>query len=236
VTDEEVEELVADCPTLYHMAELGAWSSIQDRGLLSTSALLDMYNVNGAERSEIESQHRPACVEITGEGFPRAIVRDQIPMSDAALFRCLPDHLTPSDWYRLLNSKVFFWLTRDRLHRLTNAKAYKEKSHDVIEVDTKSIIGAYRDSIWFCPINSGCTKPMARGRDETTFARIEDYPYTHWRKKRKRGERVVELAIDYSVPDLAVHVSRVVIVKGATEQQVLFSRLDQLPTRLPLSR
>jgi hypothetical protein len=180
--------------------------------------------VNGAERLAIESQHRPACVEITGQGFPRAVVRDQIPMSDAALLRCLPPHLTPSEWYRLLNSKVFFWLTRDRLHRLTNAKSYKEKSHDVIEVDTRSIIAAYRDSIWFCPINSGCTKPVARERDEATFARIEDYPYAHWRKKRKRGERVVELAIDYSVPDLAKHVSRAATVKGTTELKVLFPR------------
>jgi hypothetical protein len=41
VTEEELEELIADCPTLYHMAQRGSWESVKVRGLLSTSALLD---------------------------------------------------------------------------------------------------------------------------------------------------------------------------------------------------
>ena len=44
-------------------------------------------------------------------------------------------------------------------------------------------------------------------RDENTFTRIEDYPYENWRQKRKRGERIVELTVDYSVPDLIKHVT-----------------------------
>lgn len=224
MTEKELEELKTDCPTLFHMAERGAWDCIRDRGLLSTSALLDLYEVNGAARNAIESERRPTCVELTANGLPRAVVRDQIPMDDAGLRRCLPVHLMPSDWYRLLNSKVFFWLTRDRLLRLTSAKAYKEKAHDVIEVDAGALIGSYRDNIWFCPINSGCTKPMPRARDESTFLRIDDYPYDHWRSKRKRGERIVELAIDYSVPDLARYVKRVVIMRGTAVQKVLFVR------------
>ena len=108
MTEEELEELINDCPTLYHMAERGAWESIKNRGLLSTSALLDLYEVNGAQRLSIESNRRPECVELTSETLPAAVVRDQIPMDDAGLRRCLPEHLTPSDWYRLLNAKVFF--------------------------------------------------------------------------------------------------------------------------------
>src|SRR5690606_26370378 len=104
-----------------------------------------------------------------------------IPMSDAGLKRALPDRLSPADWYELLNAKAFFWLSEERLHKLTNAKAYRDREHDVLEVDTRSLIDAHRDSIWFCPINSGCTKPMPHPRDETIFARIAEYPYAHWR-------------------------------------------------------
>lgn len=215
MTDDELEELITDCPTLYHMAERGSWASIKERGLLSTSALLDLYAVQEPRRGFIEKQHRPDSVELQVNGLPTAVVRDQIPMSDSGLERCLPSHLTPSDWYKLLNAKVFFWLTEARLHRLTAAKAYRDREHDVLELDTRSLVKAHRSAIWLCPINSGCTKPMPHPRDETTFARITNYPYDHWRGKRPKGERVVELSVDYSVPDVRKHVRRVVSKRGS---------------------
>lgn len=221
MTEAELEELIVNCPTLYHMAERGSWDSIKLYGLLSTTALLDHYAVQPPERTKIESQHRPESVEVTGDGLPRAVVRDQIPMSDAGLRRALPDRLSPEDWYQLLNAKAFFWLSEDRLHKLTNAKAYRDQEHDVIEVDTRSLIEAHRDAIWLCPINSGCTKPMPHPRDETIFARISDYPYTHWRKRRARRERVVELAVDHSVSDIRDHVRRVVVKRGTEVVSVL---------------
>jgi dipeptidyl aminopeptidase/acylaminoacyl peptidase len=214
VNEAELEELINICPTLYHMAERGSWGSIKQYGLFSTSALLDHYDVQRPKRTEIESRHRPRSVEVVGEGLPRAIVRDQIPMSDAGLRRALPDHLSPSDWYELLNTKAFFWLSEKRLHKLTNAKAYRNREHDVLEVDTRSLIYAHRDSIWLCPINSGCTKPMPHPRDETIFARISDYPYFHWRERRSRRECVVELAVEHSVKDIRDHVTRVIVKRG----------------------
>lgn len=221
MTDAELEELITNCPTLYHMAERGSWDSIKQYGLLSTSALLDHYAVRPPIRTEIESRHRPKSVEVTGGGLPRAVVRDQIPMSDSGLKRALPDRLSPADWYELLNAKAFFWLSEERLHKLTNAKAYRDREHDVLEVDTRSLIGAHRDSIWFCPINSGCTKPMPHPRDETIFARIAEYPYAHWRKRRSRRERVVELAVDHSVEDICDHVRRVVVKRGTEVLSVI---------------
>jgi hypothetical protein len=150
------------------------------------------------------------------------MIRDQIPMDDTGLRRCLPPHLIPSDWYRLLNQKVFFWLTRDRLLRLLHAGAYKTMAHDILEVDTRSLVSAYFHAIWLCPMNSGCTKPVPHPRGEDTFLRIPDYPYAGWRKRRRRGERVVELAVDYSVPDICKYVRRVLVMHSERELEVLF--------------
>ena len=50
MTDAELAELVGDCPTLYHMAEGGGWPAIRQHGLLSTSALLNLYGVEGPQR------------------------------------------------------------------------------------------------------------------------------------------------------------------------------------------
>ena len=214
MTEAELEELISHCPTLYHMAERGSWASIRERGLMSTSALLDYYDITGQRREKIEQLHRPVSVCIKAQGLPTAVIRDQGPMSDAGLRRALPEYLKPSDWYSLLNSKVFFWLTEERLHKLTAARLYRSREHDVLEVDSKSLIESYRDKIWFCPMNSGCTIPFPHKRDESTFSRIETYPYEYWRRRRKIGERVVELAVDYAVSDITNYVRRVVVKRG----------------------
>ncbi|NJS15181.1 MAG: hypothetical protein HC788_11900 [Sphingopyxis sp.] len=221
MTDAELEELTTNCPSLYHMAERGSWAAIQKDGLLSTTALMDLYGIVEPQRAQIEKMHRPKSVAINAPGLAGAVVRDQIPMSDAGLRKALPDRLQPSDWYRILNSKVFFWTSIERLHRLTDAKAYRDQEHDVLEIDTRSLVDAHYDRIWLCPINSGCTKPFPHQRDERIFSRIPDYPYAHWRSRRGSLERVVELAVDYAVPDISNHVTRAVVKRGDQILQVL---------------
>lgn len=221
MTDAELDELISNCPTLYHMAERGSWPAIERYGLLSTSALMDLYEIDGAQRAQIELAHRPKSVSIAADGLPGAVIRDQIPMSDSGLERALPSRLQPSDWYALLNSKVFFWLSVERLHKLTQAGAYRDHEHDVLEVDTRLLVDAHRDKIWLCPINSGCTKPMPHPRDEGIFSRIPQYPYAHWRSRRGRTERAVELAIDYSVPDISRYVRRVVVKRGSEVMSII---------------
>jgi len=222
VTEEELEELIRDCPTLFHMAQRGSWLAIQERGLLSTSALLDLYGVVGERRVQIEARHRPESVELHAPDLPIAVVRDQIPMSDAGLRRALPARLQPSDWYKILNGRVFFWLTEDRLHRLLTAGAYRDQEHDVLEIDARSLIDAHRPNVSLCPYNSGSTVMNPVARDEGTFSRLENYPYQDWRQKRKRGERVVELTVDYSVPDLRDHVRRVLVKKNAEVVDIVY--------------
>ncbi len=209
MTDAELAELLRDCPTLYHMAERGSWPSIREHGLLSTSALLDLYGIAGVERAAIEGQRRPGSVALDHPALGRAVIRDQKPMSDAGLRRCLMDGLTPEDWYRLLNGKVFLWLTRARLLRLLSARPYRDAEHDVLELDTAALVGAYRGAITLSPINSGTTArfPVARGR--ATFLPIGDYPYHHWRTRRSRGERVVELAVEGGVADVGRFIRQV---------------------------
>ena len=51
---------------------------------------------------------------------------------------------------------------------------------------------------------------------------IPDYPYSHWRTKRKPGERVVELVVDYGVPDISNFVLRVEM-QGDQELRLIFA-------------
>ena len=225
MTEAELAELIRDCPTLYHMAERGSWPSIRRHGMLSTSALLDLYEIQGPQREALEGRRRPEGVAVEHPALGRAMIRDQKPMDDAGLRMCLLDGLTPEDWYRCLNRKVYFWLTRERLLRLLNARPYRELEHDVLELDTAALIAAFRPAIRLSPINSGTTKPFPstaskRGRD--TFLPIAEYPYARWRAGgRKAGERVVELTVDYAVPDAARFVRRAVAMQGGVVTGVI---------------
>ena len=125
MTEAELEELLTDCPTLYHMAEDGSWPSIRERGLLSTTALLDLYGVTGAARVEIEERRRPASLALHRSGLPRQWSETSCLWTMRGCVDVSRQHLAPADWYRLLNQKVFFWLTRDRLIRLLKAGTYR---------------------------------------------------------------------------------------------------------------
>ena len=222
VTETELAELLRDCPTLFHMAEAGSWPSIRRHGLLSTSALLDRWEVTGLRREAIEAARRPESAVIEHPTFGRAVVRDQKPMDDAGLSRCLQDGLAPADWYRLLNARVFFWLTRARLLRLLDAKPYRELEHDVLELDAAALVAAYRTQITLSPINSGATRPFPAPRGRDTFLPPGDYPYADWRARRPAGERVVELSVMGGVPDVARFVRRVASMRGERVVRVLF--------------
>ena len=71
------------------MAERGAWPSIRANGLRSTSALLDLFGVEGEERRAVEAVRRPEGVTLTAAGLDPVVVRDQKPMTDEGLRRCL---------------------------------------------------------------------------------------------------------------------------------------------------
>ena len=105
------EELAQAYPRLYHMADAQSWESIRKHGLLSTSSLLDLYEVKDKERADIEIRRRPDSVPILHDKHGRAVVRDQKPLIESKLRKALTD-CTLEQWYRLLNKYVFLWLTR----------------------------------------------------------------------------------------------------------------------------
>lgn len=201
----QAELLVEKFPRLFHMADQDAWPSIQKHGLLSTTALLDLFEVGGEKRRALESRHRPECVTIQHPGHGAAVIRDQKPMDDKGLTRCLQG-VSPTEWYEILNRRTFFWLTEDRLQRLLSAGAYRDRPHCVLTVDTRALVGRHLERITLSPMNSGCTKPMPHPRGRDCFLPVGEYPYEAWAKKRRKLDAVVELAVDYAVPDVATMV------------------------------
>jgi len=191
-------ELATAYPVLYHTAAEGSWPSIRRHGLLSTSSLLSLFAVEGEARAEIESAHRPAAIVIRHPRHGTAVVRDQIPMRDADLERCLKDGLTPREWYEALNARVFFWLTPERLETFLGARAYRDRRHTVLVLDSRALIQDYAALISLSPMNSGATRPIAHPRGRETFLPLPRFPFKE-RRKRFRAGAVVELAVSGGV-------------------------------------
>ena len=214
----DLERLISRYPTLYHMAEDGSWESIQRHGLLSTSALLDRFEVKGEERLAIESARRPEIIRIEHPEHGAAFIRDNKPMQQKALERCLSE-MTPREWYEHLNRRVFFWVEWKRLLKLLGARAYRDRPHLVLEVDAAGLLDRHADRASLSPINSGATfaiDPAPRGPD--TFRCIADHP---------NGKPIVELSVDYALPDIAEFTLRVRRWRGTEELAEVWSHPGQ---------
>jgi hypothetical protein len=217
-----VNDFIRHYPKLYHMAEANSWPSIRKHGLLSTTALLDLFEINGQLRRSLESQHRPQSVEIRHPKHGVAVIRDQKPMRESALAKCLVG-MTPEQWYRCLNRHVFFWVYSGRLESLLGARAYRGSTHTVICVDTARLFEKHERNVRLSPINSGSTIYNPQPRSADTFRRLADYPFEERRKARGLANAVAELAVQYALPDILNCVVRVDHRKDGRVLKIIYS-------------
>ena len=210
------EDLWRHYPVLYHIAWGGSWPSIEEHGLLSTDALLRLYGKDSEEIAELTQSRRAHWVPIDCPGRPRAMLRDQKPMTDEGLVRALRGTAEPWQWYELINSMVFFWPTKKRLKTMITAAAYKEVKHDVLVVDCETLVRLEEPKIRLSRMNSGCTKPMAHPRDMDLFKLVKDYPFPARPSPSAVAKAVAEVCVVDRVERIADAVLEV--VQGSAER------------------
>lgn len=202
-------------PVLYHIAWGGSWPSIKEHGLLSTKALLHLYGMGENEIAKLTRSRREHWIPINCAGRPRAVLRDQKPMTDEGLVRALRGTAEPSQWYDLINSMVFFWPTKARLKTMITASAYKNVKHDVLVVDCETLVRMEHSNIRLSRMNSGCTKPMPHPRGMGLFKRVEDYPFP----ERPSASVVAKAVAEVCVVDRVERVAKAVlkVVRGSAD-------------------
>ena len=199
-------QLASHYPRLYHMAEGGSWAGIQRHGLLSTEALLELFEVPAAQRQPILGRQRRGLETIQHPVHGRAVIRDQKPLSQSKLEGCLQG-CTFDQWLQMLNSRVFFWLCQERLQTLMCAGEYCAQTHVVLVLDTLRLANDFQGSITLAPMNTGNTRPYAHARSLATFSRMGDYPFAQ-RLHRGLYYAVVELAVEGGVPNVMDYVTQ----------------------------
>ncbi|MYG43198.1 MAG: hypothetical protein F4203_08720 [Rhodobacteraceae bacterium] len=186
------EQLYEKYPKLYHIAWGGSCHGIMDNGLLSTKCLLELYGKSEDEIRKITQNHRATEIEINSPGLPRAVIRDQRPMSDKGLRAVLPNEVEPSVWYDLINSMVFFWPRKQSLSKMI--KSYPEIQHDILILDTKKLVELEKKNIRLSHLNSGSTR-YGHKRDLDIFKTIEDYPFGFSKKQTGLKRVVAEVCV-----------------------------------------
>lgn len=199
------EELAARHPRLYHVTEPGAWLNIKKNGLLSTSLLLELFEIESLQRSVIETKRRPSMIPLEHPQHGRIVINDNLPLNEQVLANCLDDGLTPADWLRMLNARVFFWASKEGLNRLLGARFNRNRLREVIVVDTLSLAKVHSERMELCPINSGATLRKAARRGLNTFTKMLLYSFEDWRKLRGRHDQILEITVQDHVIDIAQH-------------------------------
>ena len=180
----DATRFAARFPRLYHLAEGGSWESVQRHGLLSTSRLLDLFEVPAPEREPIESRRRPAKVHISHPAYGSATIRDQKPLYEPGLRRSLVG-MEMAGWYRMLSGLVFFWPRWNDLLRMANSPEYREDLRLVLTLDTQALLESAGERVRLSTINSGYTRRNPARRGPWTFASLEEH----------RGGSVKEMAV-----------------------------------------
>ena len=188
---------------VYHLIEASNWPFIEEEGLLSASALLRMSSLSSEEVESIECNQRPQRV-VLPDG---RILRDQKPLPEAALKRCLVD-CEPSTWYKLINSKVYFWVDLARLNRVR--KIILTTPQVVLKVDAQALLAQYGSKAAMTPYNIGNAMRKASRRSCATLV-----PYSTWLESRWESEsaavggnprsmhhRPAELVVADAIPDI----------------------------------
>jgi hypothetical protein len=225
----EAEQLTALHPVVYHMAEDGSWPSIRERGLLSTQAIVDLYQPDDETRAEILAAVRRRKITLTRNGLPDITIRDQLPAK--FLHASMNEGVTPQEYLDALNSRVFFWVSIERLKTLLHARYYRNLRHTVLHVDTAELLRAYRGRVQLAPYNTGSMHvPNAPKRGPDVFVDVTDYPFDDWAGRRGRsGDPIVELTIDYAVPDISSYVIRAETWADGAPTELLYPRRSEEP-------
>lgn len=195
-------DLISRFPVAFHMTSPESLPGIAARGLLSTSALLDLFEVEGEERQAMESRRRPDSVELVHPVHGRAVIRDNKPLNEGVLERILEPGTSVAQYLRYLNRRVFFWPTAERLSELLGARAYRDRDQIVFKVDTSEMLERYDCDVQLSPYNSGTTLYNPPPRGLSLFKNVDAYDFEERRAVRGPRAAIAEIAVARSIPDV----------------------------------
>lgn len=172
-----VDQLVANYPTLHHMAEAGSWGKIREIGLRTTQQIVDACEPPAELRAEILEHQRKRSYRLEHPLVGEVTIRDQQPLKMHNLLPKLKG-ISLEDFLRSLNDRVFLWAHPSRLDRLLSARLYRHSQHDVLVIDTAKLVTQCESRLRLAAMNTGATIfPNTPTRDAATFSTVSDFKF-----------------------------------------------------------
>jgi hypothetical protein len=178
----QIEQFIKLRPFLYHLTDRRNLDNIfQTKMIYSTIDLVKKSNLSEVEQKVLLMNKRKSHSAIP-LGDRIIYIRDQNPILENNLKKTLTKGWKVSDFYMLLNSRVFFWPTIDRLNR--HYKRYLNEHPIILRVKTSEII-ELNINPEFSRLNTGATRSNAKwnggppARGENTFYRMDKYPHAN---------------------------------------------------------
>jgi hypothetical protein len=161
----DVDQLAERFPNLWHVTFGGGWDGIQRHGFLRT---IDVAPEGcGRQRTELTLAEAADGTQV--------MLRDQLRTRvdpTASL-----DGITPSEWWQLLNTRVYFFCRQRDVHKLVEFYLGRQLAQEVIKLRTKPMLEVVADQVEVTTVNVGVfprTKGPSRGR--SSFVPLADYP------------------------------------------------------------
>lgn len=149
----EIEKLIHLRPYLYHLtSKENAQKIIESKRLYSANELIRR---SGEKKNKVFGRTRRTGSTPIIIGEETYYLRDQRPISEVNLAKCLTDNWSISDFLYHLNDRVFMWPTIGRL--TSHYKTYEKEKPVIFRFSTADILAA-NPHAKFCRLNSGATR------------------------------------------------------------------------------
>ena len=199
------DELAHHVPRLHHYTDRVAWPMIERHGLLCADAIVERFVPDPAARGRLLAERRTDTVVVHDGPDGRVTLNDNLPLHYGPLAARLDDGLTPHDWLRILNGRVFFWPTVERADGFLRAGRRGGREKLLLTFDTRSLAEAYEGRLDLAPINTGSAVRVPARRGHATFTPASAVGWDEWRRLRGRLDTPAEMSVRGDVPDALDH-------------------------------
>ena len=203
------DELAARIPRLYHVTDRRSRALVERLGLLSARSLVECFVADPAERERLLSERRRDFLPLRDDAAGYAALNDNAPLHFGKLAPKLDDRLTPTDWLRMLNERVFFWPEPQERFFAAGRRGGRELL--LLTFDTASLARAYEGRLDLAPMNTGSALREPARRGLRTFTPASAVTWNEWRRSRSdvksSPDQVREVSIRGDVPDAASHLA-----------------------------
>lgn len=148
-----IQKFIEQRPYLYHLTnEINATKIIAQKRLYSANQLIVMSGDDANESIKRRKRTDHFKLMIEGEEY---FLRDQQPISEKALAKCLTDGWDIGDFLYHLNDRVFMWPTLERLWKHFNR--YEQENPVIFRFSSEDVLSA-NPHVKFSRLNSGATR------------------------------------------------------------------------------